>query len=319
MSQSNELTDMSSTILSVNYDGSALDTGEMDVAELAPALLALGKLFEEANRVINGDKSKISVKVRSEFRKGSFELDIHISLGWLSHIRDILVGPNATAIFALCGFLGITLDVRKGLFWLIKKARGRAAKRAIRLQDGNIELIFPADAHSQVEEKVTVDAETLRLFRDLKVRKYAEQSVKPLERRGIDCFSMRPAGTEKKEAPVIVKKTDLSYFQTPEVTETLLVTSPAEVAYTIINISFTDDGKWKLNDGQSVVWASIDDKEFKEKVNKGEVAFVKGDILVCDVIVQQWQTDSGLKTETHIEKVKSHLHPKSSQIEMPFE
>ena len=37
------MSDMTAATLSVTYDGPALDSGLMDVHDLAPALLALGK------------------------------------------------------------------------------------------------------------------------------------------------------------------------------------------------------------------------------------------------------------------------------------
>lgn len=58
--------------LFVAYDGPALQDHTMEVADLAPALLALANLIKTANYIINNGKSNISIKVNAEFIAGSF-------------------------------------------------------------------------------------------------------------------------------------------------------------------------------------------------------------------------------------------------------
>lgn len=308
--------DMATTFLSINYDGPALSGGEMAVEDLAPALLAMGKLFEEANRVINGDKSNLSVRVKAGFIKGSFEVELHLIQGWIEYARDILVGPNATALAALCAFLGISGKDVIGLFKLLKLSKGRQARKARVLEDGNVELEFPNDSGEPI--KIVAPRETVQLFRDVKVRKAAALAVKPLEKDGIDTISVRDSSCDKASAIAVVNKDDLASFRPPENSDSLIISTPSTIAFSIVNLSFNEDGKWKLSDGQNLVWASIEDEDFIQAVDRNEVAFTKGDILLCDVIVQQWQTDSGLKTETRIVKVKEHRHPTSRQIDLPF-
>jgi hypothetical protein len=71
----NEANEVSAQIA---YDGEALRAGSMDVRELAPALLAIGDLLQQANRVLNDDKASLAVKVRSDFTRGSFELSFEM-------------------------------------------------------------------------------------------------------------------------------------------------------------------------------------------------------------------------------------------------
>ncbi len=41
------------------YDGPALQEHQMDVRALAPALLSVGNLVEQANEIFNGDRAKV--------------------------------------------------------------------------------------------------------------------------------------------------------------------------------------------------------------------------------------------------------------------
>ena len=43
----------------ISYDGTALASHEMEVRDLAPALLGLADALHEANKLINGNDSKL--------------------------------------------------------------------------------------------------------------------------------------------------------------------------------------------------------------------------------------------------------------------
>ena len=309
--------DMSAKTICINYDGPILKTGEMAVVDLAPALLAFGKLFEEANRVINGEKSHISVSVKA-FNEGSFEVYIHLVQGFFAHARDLLSGNSASALSNLWTFLGAGTTLGGwSLYTLLKFARGRKVKKAVVLRDGNVSLEFPPDSLSMEGDTIVVPVQIAELYRDVRVRKAIAETVKPLGREGITDLSLRPAGTAKDTAPVHVTKLELHAFSAPEGDDYKIIDKESEAAFSIVNLSFSEDGKWKLNDGQNVVWASIEDQEFLEAVDKNEISFAKGDILLCKVLLQQWQTDQGLKSETKILKVLEHRSA-ARQISLPF-
>jgi len=77
--------------LTLVFDGSGVEKGEIDVQDLAPALLALGDLIQSANNVINGDRAKISVCVRAT-AEGSFEVDLSIVQSLLETTKSIFAG-----------------------------------------------------------------------------------------------------------------------------------------------------------------------------------------------------------------------------------
>ncbi len=49
------------------------------------------------------------------------------------------------------------------------------------------------------------------------------------------------------------------------------------------------------------------DAAFQSKVDNNEIAFAKGDILLCDLRTIQWQVEDGVKTENEVVKVVSHM------------
>ncbi len=69
---------MSSEEFAIAYDGPALASHTMDVQTLGPALVAIGHLCEEANRVINGsDFAAATVRVKST-GEGCFDIALEM-------------------------------------------------------------------------------------------------------------------------------------------------------------------------------------------------------------------------------------------------
>jgi hypothetical protein len=59
----------------IKYDGSALSEHTIDVNDLAPALLSLADLIQEANHLASKDNSSISIKVKAT-ETGCFQVSI---------------------------------------------------------------------------------------------------------------------------------------------------------------------------------------------------------------------------------------------------
>jgi hypothetical protein len=80
---------MNTEKLKLIFDGPAVDKGEIDVQDLAPALLALGELIETTNGAINGNRAKVSVCVRAT-AEGSFEVELALVQSLLEHGKHLL-------------------------------------------------------------------------------------------------------------------------------------------------------------------------------------------------------------------------------------
>ena len=80
----------SDTQIQIAYEGRALASHSMDVEQLAPALLAVGQLFAEANHVLNEGRTKANIRVRSDFEHGCFLANLDIAISWAQQIAALV-------------------------------------------------------------------------------------------------------------------------------------------------------------------------------------------------------------------------------------
>src|SRR5690348_6821595 len=102
----------------IRYDGPALADHEMDVAELAPALLALASLIQTANHKFNGDRASVRVVVNADTEQQCFQIKIKLIQDFLQMARGFLDGDMAT-IKDICEWVGIIGGGTLSLFKLI--------------------------------------------------------------------------------------------------------------------------------------------------------------------------------------------------------
>ena len=90
------------------YDGPALVNHEMDIHDLAPALMAIGGLMEEVGNVLYGDKFKIGVSVKGSFKTGCFGVEmVAHAKSFVLDTLDIFNHGNTTAVLNAAGIIGL--------------------------------------------------------------------------------------------------------------------------------------------------------------------------------------------------------------------
>jgi len=296
---------MSRSAVTIAYDGPALAGGVMDVRDLAPALLAAGQLIDAANSVMHGDKVRVSVQVVAT-GTGSFEIGLQVVETITSQIVALFTSPGATAAAALATFVFGT-PAHKGIIWLIKRTRGKKPEKIERVSDATVRLTID-------KETFEVPVTLLRLYQDMGVRVAAQRLIEqPLQKEGIDTFEVREGSTKI----LTVNKSEAGSFSRPEIPDEMLVDEVRRSAYSIISLAFKEENKWRLNDGNNPISAAIEDDDFLRRVDDNQIAFAKGDLLICDVRVTQKRTDSGLRTEYTVVKVVEH-RPAARQIPFDF-
>ena len=283
---------MSRADFTLTYDGPALAAHEMDVRELAPAMLAVGELFDAMNILLNGESTAVQINVRAH-EPGCFSVVFDIVQSWRDGAISLLTGDYVTAALNLKELLlgGV------GLVWWVKRRRGRVPDRVEKLSGNMIRVHYE-------DESFDVPLELLRLYQDLAVRNALEKVVyKPLQNPGIDLVEFGPRSAPLQQ----VAKTQSEAFKVPEVADRVLVSDTREAAFSIVSLAFKDDNKWRLHDGTSSVSATIEDEDFLRRVNANLIRFAKGDVLVCEVEFTQKQSTKGLVTENVVKRVKQHI------------
>ncbi len=97
---------MSHSSFKIVYDGPALQDSMMDVNDLAPALLALGKIIDEANATLNGHHAKSSLRVKGSFKSGCFGAELEIAQSWMEQTLNVFKDSPISSAKELMDLLG---------------------------------------------------------------------------------------------------------------------------------------------------------------------------------------------------------------------
>jgi hypothetical protein len=301
---------MAETKFSMVYDGPAVAFGTMNVRDLAPALMGLGQLIEESNRVVNGPKVMASVNVRADFKPGSFEVQLALNVADLiNQAKDFFTDPYVNAAVNLLALLGIIQFAKKGkdgLLSVLKKLRGKVPEKITDNSDGTFTL--------EVEHlKITIPMEVLKLYRDIPTRKAAEAIIEPLKNEGINRLEFHSDG----EIGEKIEKSETPFFGLPVLPEETLQESKRTAWFSISALAFKEDNKWRLSDGTNTFYVSMEDKDFLKQIDAGR-SFSKGDLLHVQLETKQSVDAEGiLKTENIATKILEH-RSSARQIPLPL-
>lgn len=287
---------MSRTDFTLVYDGPALANHEMNVRDLAPALLGVGELFESLNRLFNGKEADVAVNVTA-VSPGCFQVGFEI----VQTIRDateFLAGTEITAALNLKALVGFGAAGGLGLIALVRKLRGQPPERVEKLTPGMFRITFEGQTFD-------VPMELLHAYQELAVRRALERIIsKPLQKQGIDTIRVEEEGIVVES----ISKIEEVIFRAPELPTDVIIEDERRAAYSIRELSFDEDGLWKLYDGSNPIKAKIEDPNFLALVENDDIRFAKHDVLVCLVhFVQRRGPKGGLANEYTVKEVLQHI------------
>jgi len=284
---------MSKSEIEVVYEGESISSGAIDVRALAPSLLALGKLFEEANWYLNGKEAKVAVNVRSDFRPGSFIVGIDIVQSLLHDLKQFFLPDHIKTATDLVKVLFGDGGVVIGVSQLIKALHGKKPTNVTTLNDGSVKIEIDNSQH------ITVAGDVANLYNAPPIRRAAEDLTIPIRTTDLEKVEIKEHGKTLES----ITKNDVEYFALPQAEGDIITDTEFETALEIVRISFTDELKWTFTDGNVTYNADVEDVDFLAMVQRREVKFAKGDVLKVRLRVQSRRTAKGLKTIYTVVKV----------------
>ena len=283
---------MADVAFDLDYDGPALASHEMDVRDLAPALLSAADLFQEANRILRPLDPPVSVNVRA-LDSGSFV--VQLMLLYDNTVRG-LPSDDATAAVNLSGLLRLVGN-------LIQLARHRQGREVVEVVEEEAESGLSTVVYND-QTRLEVPTQALQLNESFVVRRNLREVVRPLGREGIESLTVREDTIEIAH----VTSSDMPAFEnigtdtsTRHLDERKTV---READLRVRRLSFQPERKWRFSDGQSEFNADMRDELFMSQLARNAYKIGARDSLRCVVETTQWYDEHGeLHADVRIARV----------------
>ena len=283
----------------------------MDVRDLAPALLSLGRLIDASNSAINGDKVPIKIEAKA-LSTGSFEISIDTIISIWGTIKTLLDDPNTQSAKSLLEWIGLLgIPPAGGVIFLYRFLNGRKPDKVTPSPPNSFTVIVG-------DQSLMVPFQVLRLYQDITVNRAFNELLSVVDKGKIDKVEFRSEGSPKGTGALSLTNDDKNKFVLSEPQPETVIDDTRRLALSIRSLAFQEGNKWRLFDGQNTITATIEDRDFIDRVNLNMIRFAKGDILLCEVKTVQTQSIDGLKTEHSVLRVIEHRQA-PTQITLPFD
>lgn len=252
-----------------------MQTGTINARALADALVGCSDVFTRANQIVNGEASDAVVLVQSDFKRGSFSVDVHLVQEIAEHAKHLLTAHpfvSATTLATIIGFVSKNKDaIKDSLIELYKWLRGNKPDKFNPVGNKTVEITFG-------QNKKAVTTEVFNLYGDSAIRLALEKLTNPLRQEAIDRIAVRQDGTEQTS----IERTEAPYFQTEPVlleAETSPTEGERETVLVVSKLSFKEGTTWTFFERGAIVNAKIEDEEFWGRVHAHKLVFGEGDML----------------------------------------
>jgi len=262
---------VSSTNLEIVFEGSGVQAGTINARLLADALIGCSDVFTRSNQIVNGEASEAVVLVQSDFKRGSFVVDVQLVQEVVEHAKQLITAHPFVSATTLAGIIGFISKNKESLIELYKWLKGKKPDKVLPAGNNNVELTLG-------ENKKTVTTQVINLYGDSAIRTALEKLTSPLRQEAIDRIAVKQDGTEQ----IAIEKTEATYFQT-ESLQLESDNSPTEgerdAVLVVSKLSFTEGTTWTFFERGAIVIAKIEDERFWADVHQHKLTFGEGDRL----------------------------------------
>lgn len=177
----------------IRYDGPVLAGHEMDVQDLAPALLALADVIQFANRKFNGTEASIKVLVNADVEQRCFMIDVSLVQSFLDQAKGFLGTDHVKTAYDIAQWVGLLGSGMVGLFQLLKfLCAAKDAKTPLQIQaDGSGNFIVTGSGNT-----IIVPQQVYQLAQEPKIVERAKAVMRPLEKDGYETLAFLNGETE---------------------------------------------------------------------------------------------------------------------------
>ncbi|WCT72910.1 hypothetical protein PQ455_14895 [Sphingomonas naphthae] len=205
----------------IRYDGPALAGHEMDVQDLAPALLAIADIVQIANRKFNGDSASIRVMVDADVEQQCFQLDLSLVQSFLDQAAVLIGRKDVATAKDIAEWIGLISGTGLGLFTLIKRIYGHKSgeQPAVTFRTGDQAGTTIISIAGDVQNLV-VPTPTAKLLVDPDVNRNVRTVLSPLQREGYDDLTFiygdqEVARIDKQQAQEIINSSPVDPIAPP--------------------------------------------------------------------------------------------------------
>lgn len=306
---------MSAESIIVRYDGAILTDHQMDVADLAPALLGMSDLCKLANKKFNGERAAIKVLIGADQEHQCFQFSLDIIQTLWQQASSLVGREEVKTAKDILEWLGLIGGPVLGLFGLMKFLSNKEiADTKFEVKDGKdiVQIAIKGD-----NTVIYAHRESYELLNEPTAVANAKKVIQPLTKPGYEEveFESGSAVTEKitkSDAEAMVGHD--SVFQ-PEVP----AEAPQPVTAWIQVYAPVYDGsapRWQFRYGEGHVQIDISETDIAKK------AMHRGGALIDDtykVILEILQTKVGNRFNLKYKIVKVlEFHPAQIRTQLDW-